>query len=446
LSDEIVYLHNHSLFSLLDGLASPEEYFQKCHERKWPAFAVTEHGVLNSIPDSYLASKQYGVKYICGCEFYFSDYDHIRRKLAEDSIKVGEWRSKNVDLADRVFRHRHIVVLVKNQKGYENLLKINLVAWKEGFYRKPRVCLDLLAKYKEGLIILSGCLNSPICHELRKNNLTTINGIVGAIDYVKKFKRIFGDDFYIELQMPGVPDDLAVYQKLVAIADYLKIKSVITNDVHYIAKNEYILQKVMMAIDQQLTMDDPNLFSINSDEQYLKTRPELRKTCLEKGYANKCGIDVFEKACDNTMEVADKCSSLEFDMGPKLPVVENADNELRRLAEEGLRKKGLDKDTERYLMDERQVTHKEQMELELQRIIEKKFSAYFLITRDLIQSSINKGYPVGCGRGSISGSLVPYLIGITTINPLVWGGLSFNRFLSPARGGNMLVVSMPEEK
>jgi DNA polymerase-3 subunit alpha len=438
---EFVHLHNHTLFSLLDGVANPSDYFRSCAERKWPAIAITEHGVLNSIPDAYLASKETKVKYIVGYEAYFNDFEALRKKLFAGGTSIFKLREENKDLASRIGRNRHLTILAKNENGYKNILRINREAWLNGFYYKPRVSFDLLAKYKDDLIILSGCLNGPVCHELRNNNLKSSGYVTGAVDYVKKFRQVFADDFYLEVQMPGIEGDIEVFRKIAMIGDRLKIRTVLTNDSHYLTRKDFELQKVMMAIDQKTTVDDPNLFHVNSDEQFLKTRAELRATFYRNGYFDKIGHGVFERSCDATLEIADKCSTFKPNLEPKLPRIDNSDTELIRLAEEGLKGKGLDKDETVYIYDEKNVTYRKQMELELKRIISKGFSSYFLITLDLIKASMDKGWPVGPGRGSCGGSLVSYLIGIHSLDPIKWG-LSFNRFMSPARGGNMLKVTM----
>jgi DNA polymerase-3 subunit alpha len=439
---ELVHLHNHSLFSLLDGVAHPSDYFKACVDRKWPAIAITEHGVLNSVPDAYLAAKEHKIKYITGIEFYYNDFEQKRRQLAAKGVKIGELKQKQPDLASRMTRNRHLTVLAKDAIGYGNLLKINKAAWEFGFYYKPRIWFDLLAKHKEGLIILSGCLNGPICHELRNKNFVSKGYVTGAINYAKMFKNVFGDDYYLELQMPGVEGDLEVFRDLCVLSNNLKIKTTIANDCHYLNRKDFYVQKIMMAIDQATTVDDPNLFHVNSDEQYLKTRAELRATFIERGFDKLVPLSAFELACANTLEISDKCSSFKPNLEPKLPKIENADEKLRKLAYDGLVAKGLDKDETEYIYDERSVTYKKQLEIELRRIIEKGFAAYFLITLSLIKASTDRGYPRGPGRGSVGGSLVSFVLGIHDLDPIKWN-LSFNRFMSPARGGYMLNVLMP---
>lgn len=441
---EFCHLHNHTIFSMLDGVAQPEEYFKACFERKWPAFAITEHGVLSSIPDAYNAAKKYGIKQIVGVEIYYNDYELQRQKHLESGGKVKDLEISNPDLNIRMRRNRHLTVLCKNMQGYENLLKINNYAVENGFFYKPRVWFDSLAKHKDGLIILSGCLNGPVAHELRFDNFRGKPGICGATEYVNRFKSVFGDDYYIELQMPGIEGDVEVFRQLVALADYKKIKLILANDSHYMSRKDFEVQKVMMAIDQGTTIDDPELFHVNSDEQFFKTRAELRATFMLREYSKHVDIGVFETACNNTLEIADKCSNFKPNLESKLPKIENATDKLVRAAFKGLCDRGLDSNIKHKTIDGEFVTYKEQMILELKRFKEKSFDSYFLISKDLVDCSVAKGWPLGPARGSAGGSLVCFLIGIHTLDPIKWG-LSFNRFLGPARGGKNLRVLMPDE-
>lgn len=414
--------------------------------------AITEHGTMNSIPDAYFSSKDNGIKYIVGCELYYCDYESKRRAIVEGGAKLGDLKQDD-DLWGRMRRNRHLTVLCKNMTGYRNLLAINKASHEKQFYGRPRTSLDLLAKHREGLIVLSGCMNGPMSYEVLHDNLNGFDKdtafgkihFIGALEYLKALEKLFGDDFYMELQMPGVEGDVELFESLADLSEEYKIKPVITGDCHYLSREDFMTQKVMMAIDQNLLVDDPNLFHVNSDEQYLKSREDLLETFKNNDYSRRISTALFERACDNTMDVASKCSEFEPDFSPKLPRFDDANNTLRTECVKNLKKRGLDKDEKKYLVDGRMVTHTEQMEIELERLIDKEYASYFLITRDLIQASLKKGWILGPGRGSCAGSLVCYLLDITTINPLLWGGLSFNRFLSPARGGKMLKVDMPDE-
>ncbi len=197
----------------------------------------------------------------------------------------------------------------------------------------------------------------------------------------------------------------------------------------------------MMAISQNVTVDDPNLFHVNSDEQFFKTRAQLRKTFLEGGYNKRVPLERFEQYCDNTLEVAGKCNSFDPNLDPKLPRIPNANQILRDKTYDGLRKLGLMESEKLYEIDGRMVTYKQQVDIELKRFIDKDFASYFLITADLVEYSKDQGWPVGPARGSAGGSLACYCLGIHQMDPLKWG-LSFDRFLSASRGGHMLNVRM----
>lgn len=197
----------------------------------------------------------------------------------------------------------------------------------------------------------------------------------------------------------------------------------------------------MMAISQGLSVDDPNLFHVNSDEQFFKSRAQLRKTFLENGYSKFASLEDFEMYCDNTVVLAQRCTGFQPDLGPKLPKIPDADVKLTELVIQGLKDKGLYNDSATYRVDGRNVTYRQQALIELRRYIEKGFASYFLIIRDLLQHSKSKGWDVGPGRGSAGGSLVCYLIGIHQLDPLKWG-LSSVRFMGDSRGGHMLQVKM----
>lgn len=198
-----------------------------------------------------------------------------------------------------------------------------------------------------------------------------------------------------------------------------------------------------MAISQNVPVDSPNLFHVNSDEQFYKTRAELRKTFIEFGYNANVTIDEFEEACDNTVKVAESCTGFMPDMSPKLPAIDDALRILRAAVEQGLKDRGVWDIEKRYEVDGKMVTYQEQADIELKRFTEKGFDSYFLITADLVNySKKNFGEEsVGPGRGSVGGSLACYALGITDINPLTFK-TSFARFLSPSRGGNMLKITM----
>lgn len=456
----IVHLHNHTIYSELDGIASPQQYANECAERGYPAMAITEHGHMGSVPDMYLACQKAGIKYIAGCEIYYNDYEPARQQLTAEGQKVRsvEWREANPELYYRIARNRHLTVLCKNQTGFENLVKLTTQAYESGLYgtgrrQFNRIWFDKLCEYKEGLIVLSGCLNGPAAHELRTKQITKKDStpirdidkkerVQNAVKYFKQFKQAFGEDYYVELQMPGVEGDVDVFRQSIMIADSLKIKTCITNDCHYMKREDFILQKIMMAISQEMTVDDPNLFHVNSDEQYFKSREELTERFSGNTYSKGIDAAAFEAACDNTLEIAGKCEKIRFDSAPKIPELSDAEAELRTLVSTRIKRLELDKISKKFLIDGRTVTYVEQAEIECNRLIHKGFASYFIITQDLVNYGKSRGYLFN-PRGSAGGSLVCYLLGIHTLDPMKWG-LSFDRFLSPSRGGYLLNIKMPE--
>jgi DNA polymerase III subunit alpha len=458
---QFVHLHNHTIFSTMDGVATPDQYAEQCKKRGYPAMAATEHGHMASVPDFYLAFKKQKVKPIFGCEIYYNDWEPMRQDLERRGNKVRspEWRKNNPELANRIIRARHLTVLAKNETGFRNLVKLTTQAYGTGLFgmgvrQFNRIWFEKLCEFKEGLIVLSGCLNGPVCHELRYKELKDKEGNVilerdkrtrvsEAVEYIKKFKDAFGEDYLIELQMPGVADDVSVFRQLVTLADNFKIDLALANDCHYLTRKDFILQKAMMAIAQETNIYSDDLFHVNSDEQYMKTRAELWARFKNYGYSKGIPDSVFEKMCDNTLMVADRVKSFDFDPDPKIPNIPDADNELRRLVALRLHSLGLDKCTDKFIIDGKAVNYIEQSKIELNRFIDKGFSSYFLITRDLVQYGRERGWPFS-PRGSAGGSLVCYLLGIHTLDPLLWG-LSFDRFLSPSRGGYMLNMAMGEE-
>lgn len=438
--------HCHSIYSVLDGVASPSQYATELSARKWPGMAITEHGHMGSMPDFVSELGALGMKAISGCEIYFNDFEPERRLFTG---KIRDLKESDPERYFSYMRNRHLTVLAKNQVGLSNLIKLTTQAYKTGFYYKPRIWFDKLCEYKEGLIVLSGCLNGPVAHELRRVDadgqlrprIKTKDGR-GAFDWLKKFKDVFGEDFYGELQMPRIENDEPVFRAIVEMCDILKIKLALANDTHYIKRVDYNLQKVMMAIDQNTTVDSPDLFHVNSDHQYLKTRAELWETFRNNGYSNGIPDSVFEAMCDNTLEIFEKCQKQKMDPTPKIPTFQDADKELISRTVKSMREKGHHKIDKRYNIDGRSVTHSEQLHIELERIIDKGYSSYFLITSSMLNHGLKRGYRFS-PRGSAPGSYVNHLLGISPINSVKWQ-LSFDRFLSPSRGGFLLNVNMPE--
>jgi DNA polymerase-3 subunit alpha len=447
---DFVHLHTHSLFSTLDGVASPEQYVQRAAQVGMKALGLTDHGSLAGLPNAYWEAKKQGIKLLAGCEIYLNDYHLQFKEMQEKGIKLSALKESDPELVERFRRNRHLTVICQNMTGYRNLISLMREGYEMGlYYNKPRTWFDQLKKYKEGLIIISGCLNGPVCHELRKGSECRDKGdhekqryyYGKALDYVKQYRAEFGDNFYLELQMPGATIERGkeVFYQIAAISKKTGIPAVMTGDIHYLHRSDFELQKTMMAVEQQTTVDDPNLFHVDSNECFFKTRAQFRQTFIEQEYDKYDGVELLEQACDNTVAIAEKCEAFSPDLSPKLPEVQDADIKIRRLVSKALIQRGLHKDESKYFIDGRMVTYREQVKIELQRIIEKRFSSYFLITMNLVQHARTNSWDVGPARGSAGGSLVCFLLGIHDLDPLKWG-LSFDRFLSPSRGGFMLEI------
>ena len=451
---EFAHLHLHTLASSLDGVPSAEQYADACVKLGFPAMAATEHGHMASFPDIYFAFKKRKLKAIAGCEIYYNDYEELRRKFDKAGKKP---KSLPKIIQYRITRNRHLTVLAKNATGVSNLIKLTTLAWEDAYGGKPRIWFEKLCERKEGLIVLSGCVNGPLSYELRLDIESEIkNGNPykrskcdrTALEYLKKFKDAFGEDFFIEVQMPCLPElhDIQVFRSLIEYADAYGVKSVITNDAHYLKRDDAYLQKIMMAVDQKTNIYDTGMFASQGDEQFFKSRAELWTTFKNGGYSEGIDDAKFEELCDNTLLIAERCDKLAPDTSPKIPdwsAVEpgvNANDALRAIVQEQLRLRGWDKDTTRWPCDGREVTYAEQAEIELNRFIDKGFSSYFLITRDWIRWGKEQGWIFG-PRGSAAGSLVCYLLGIHNINSLAWK-LSFDRFLASSRGGYLLNVKV----
>jgi DNA polymerase-3 subunit alpha len=269
-----------------------------------------------------------------------------------------------------------------------------------------------------------------------------------GLQYARQFKEAFGDDFYIELNMPRMPElyDDKVFRITAQVGAKEGIKCVISNTCTYISREDNYLQRIMAAIDQKKTIKDPSLFYEDTEELYFKTRAELWATYHNGGYGKGLPEDSFDKFCDTSLEIAVKCDEFIPDVTMKIPdwsdvePGKDADEELYRLVYEGLKRKNLFDDQTKFWTDGKHVTYKEQADIECDRFVSKGFASYLLITQDIINHGRSLGYPFGA-RGSAGGSLACYALDIHHINPQLWE-LSFDRFMASSRGGYMLNVSM----
>ncbi len=401
---EFVHLHLHTEYSLLDGACKVDELVSYCDKNNIKAIAITDHG--NMYATLYFAEccKKKNIQAIIGCEMYMT---------------------QDLTVKDSSSDFEHLILLAKNKKGYKNLVKLDSIAYVDGFYYKPRIDYKTLRKYSEGLVCLSACLAGRIPKLLLKDDYE------GAKKTALELKDIFGDDFYIEIQDHGIPEQKKVLPLLLQLSKELSIPPVATNDVHYMEKEDWEMQDVLMCIQTKKTIDDPKRMKFETQEFYLKSPEEMEAL-----------FSYVPEAISNTLVIAQKCNEEPcFDLKdngdpikdksliPGYTPEDGSDPKdyLTRLTWDGLKK--------RYGEITEDV--KKRADYELGIILGMGFAEYYLIVMDFIQWSKKRGIPVGPGRGSGAASIVAYAIGITDIDPLKYD-LFFERFLNPDR------VTMPD--
>jgi len=394
---QFVHLHVHTEYSLLDGAARISTLVKAAKKLGMPAIAITDHGNMYGTYKFYKECKKQGIKGIIGCEVYTVDNALSRSNFKE---------------------HRgHLVLLAKNNAGYINLCKLNSSAWTEGFYGKPRVDYELIAKHSEGLICLSGCLGGHIPHYIMKNMYDE------AKKYAVRLKEVFGDDFYIELQDFNDPDCDRVNPVLIKMAKELNIELIATNDVHYVYKEDAEMQDVLMCVEMKKTVDDPDRMKFPSEEFYLKTHDEMYELFGE----------IAPTAISNSIKIAEKCDCHPFaknkDLMPVFHLPEGVDNVkyFEKLVKDGL--------IERYGKITPEI--KTRYDHEFKMLADNGFIDYFLIVADLMKFANDNGIAVGPGRGSGAGSIIAYALNITKLDPFRYN-LLFERFLHNER------LSMPD--
>ena len=389
-----VHLHVHSEYSLLDGAARIEKLVKKCVEYGMPAVAVTDHGNMYGMIALYDACKKAGIKPIFGCEFYVAD-----------DLTEKHGKSKN----------SHLILLAKNRTGYLNLCELNTIAFRDGFYYKPRIDYKTLEKYSEGVIALSACIAGDVPQYILSRQYDK------AEELICWFKERFGEDYYLEIQNHGMEEEKETNEKLHEYAEKYNIKLVATNDVHYINRDDALMQDVMMCVAMGKTIDDPNRLKFDSDEFYFKTYEEMAKL-----------FPSDLEALETTLEIADKCNySFEEDnidknmyMFPPFvpPNGKSCPDYLWELVNAGVER--------RYGGYTPEI--RERVEREMGVIIKQGFAQYFLTVRDYCNAAKEMGVPVGPGRGSGAGSVVAYCVNITDIDPFKFD-LLFERFLHTER-------------
>lgn len=392
-----VHLHTHTQFSLLDGSGRIPELISRAKELGMNSLAITDHGAMFGCMDFYKEALKQGIKPIIGCEVYVTNGSRFDREKNED-------------------RYYHLILLCENNKGYSNLMKIVSTGYIDGFYYKPRVDMEILEKYHEGLIASSACLAGELARNIERNDYNA------AEKAALRYNQIFGSgNFFLELQDHGYEAQRSVNAGLVRMHEETGIPMIVTNDIHYTYATDAQAHDVLLCIQTGKKVSDEERMKYEGGQFYLKSEDEMRAL-----------FKYVPEALDNTVKIAERCN-VEIEFGNyklpkfKVPAGKNAENYLRELCESGLIKRYPDRYDEL----------KPRLDYELSVIYKMGFTDYFLIVSDFIRYAKSHGIPVGPGRGSAAGSIVAYSLEITNIDPIRYD-LLFERFLNPER------VSMPD--
>ena len=413
---DFVHLHVHSHYSLMDGLNTPNELLVAAKNQGQACLAITDHGSLASHRDMQIAAKELSMKPILGLEAYLSETDRFDKRAVAK-------RDDNTSL------YSHIILLAKNDLGLKNLQKLSQIAWTEGYYHKPRIDMEVLFEFGDGIIVLSGCMGGIISKAIERGDNEK------AREYTKMLKDRFGKDFYIEVQ---AHNPVELNNSLLKLADEFNVTPVATGDCHFAVKEERDLEELLLILSTKPTQNKdadytsgrlrsniidrfdhlyPNRpISFADINVFIQSRTEIEDDFIKAGFTRK---DIYE----SSVEIADKIEAYDFHENlDLLPVPKkNALKTVKDLCEKSLIERGLDNET-----------YKERLKEELQVISDKNFASYFLVVGDMVGWAKENDILVGPGRGSAAGSLVCYLMGITEVDPIKFD-LLFFRFINPER-------------
>lgn len=430
---EFIHLHNHSHYSLLDAISTVSGLVDAAAENKMKAVALTDHGVMYGIMEFYKKAKSRGIKPVIGCEVYVAQSGSRFDKGKKNPKALEEIEEQNLDNSDSLtssnINYAHLILLAKDVTGYKNLMKLTSIGHMEGYYYKPRIDIEVLNNYREGLVASSACAGGVISCYITRQDIKTAEKMTGI------YKDIFGEDFYLEIQDHGIDAEKKVLAEMPRLAKKFGLKLIATNDVHYIKREHAIAHNIYLNISAKQSAKN----SRNGEQGDILTNLRYGTDQIYfKSAAEMCELfSNYPEAIKSTLEVTEKCN-VELDTSAnympnfQIPETEKKsagtfDAYLEKLSYEGMKQKfgNYSKETE------------ERLKYELDVIKKMNFSGYFLIVQDFIKHAKESGILVGPGRGSAAGSLVCYCIGITSVNPLDYN-LLFERFLNPER------ISMPD--
>ena len=417
-----VGLHVHTHYSLMDGVATPQEYVDRALSLGMPALAITDHGSLSGHREMHRIATQAGIKPILGVEGYMTTNRFDNRQKADRTDPLDQ-------------NYHHIILLAKNQAGLENLNKINEIAWTEGFFSKPRFDFEVLEKYSEGLIVTSACLSGWVAKAVELGELAV------AKEKISWFKDVFGDDYYLEV-MPHNPPE--VNRGILELADAFGVKPVVTPDCHHSDVDQKVIQEMMLILNTHAKLEKgvtfekskkyedmmerldylygkDRMMSFNRFDIHLLSYEQMKEAMAKQGFDRQ---DMFE----STLEIADKIEQYDIKENLDLLPVQYDDPQaqLHKLAIDGLEQRKL---TSKHTGD---TVYEDRLKEELEIIKDKNFGAYFLVVRNMLNWAKENDIMVGPGRGSSAGSLLCYALGITDIDPIEHG-LLFFRFINPER-------------
>ncbi len=402
-----VHLHVHTQYSMLDGAIRFKDLFAKCKEFGMDSVTITDHGTMYGALEFYMAAKSEGLKPIIGCEFYVAPESRFKKEAKASGKTL----------------YHHLVLLAQNKKGYQNLLKLASIAHMEGFYYKPRIDEEVLAKYSDGLIALTACLHGEVPYMIGHHK-----NMAGAEKAALALQKIFPDRLYLELQDNSMEEQIIVNNGLKELSKKLNIPLVATNDCHYLNREDSYAHEVLLCIQTGKTMQDQNRFKFSTDELYFKSPDEMSQAFAD-----------CPEAISNTIKIAQQCNlELEFNVHHfpifELPENESLESVFEKQARDGLELRLNNIREHGELTPELEKTYLKRMDMEIDIIIKMGFPGYFLIVADFINWSKDNHIPVGPGRGSGAGSLAAYSMQITDIDPIAYG-LIFERFLNIERQG-----------
>ena len=399
---DFIHLHNHTHYSLQDGACTVDGLIKAAKKHNMKSVAITDHGVMYGAAEFYNKAKKEGIKPILGMEAY----------IVVEGSRFDRAKAEEVNNKKKSKHYNHLILLAKNKQGYDNLSRLSTLGHTEGFYYKPRIDLEILKQYREGLICTTACAGGVVSTHLVNGNYEK------AREVAKKFKDIFEDDFYLEIQDHGMDVDKPILEGMPKLSKELGIKLVATNDCHYIEHEHAIAHNILLLLSDKNGADYTQL-RYGTDQVYFKSSDEMTKIFKK-----------YKGAIEHTLEIEEKID-LKLDIEgyhfPNFPIpkeskAKNLDEYMELLARQGLEKK--------FKVITPEI--EDRFNFEIKTINEMGFPGYFLVVADFINAAKDRNIPVGPGRGSAAGSIVAYALGITNVDPLKYD-LLFERFLNPAR-------------